>query len=352
RGDVLADGPNTDEGELALGRNVLVAFMPWRGYNFEDAIVISERLVRDDVYTSVHIEEYECVARETKLGPEEITRDVPNVREEALRHLDASGIAYIGAKVKAGDILVGKVTPKGETTLTPEEKLLHAIFGEKGSDYRDTSLRVKPGEEGVVIGVQVFTRRGEEKSERAKAIEEEEIQKLYADKEEERRILERNVRERIVQLLEGKPAARFPGLKKGETITAEALAPLTLKDLEKVSTQDEETNARVGELLDAFEKTLALLEKRFEEKAQKVRESVELEPDVLQVVKVYLAVKRKLQPGDKMAGRHGNKGVISIVVPEEDMPYLADGTPVDIVLNPLGVPSRMNIGQIFETHLG
>jgi len=352
RGDVLADGPNTDQGELALGRNVLVAFMPWRGYNFEDAIVISERLVKDDVYTSVHIEEYECVARETKLGPEEITRDVPNVREDALRHLDESGIAYIGAEVKAGDILVGKVTPKGETQLSPEEKLLRAIFGEKAADVRDTSLRVKPGEEGVVIGVQVFTRRGEKKDARAKAIEEAEIEQLYADKEDERRILERNVRTRLIELLTGKKAERFPGLKKGAVISKEDLEKLSLAELEKVSTTDDETNAKIGEIFDALKKAREALEKRFEEKVAKVREGVELDPDVIKVVKVYLAVKRKLQPGDKMAGRHGNKGVISIVVPEEDMPYLEDGTPVDIVLNPLGVPSRMNLGQIFEIHLG
>ena len=352
RGDIIADGPSTDQGELALGRNVLVAFMPWRGYNFEDAIVISERLVRDDVYTSVHIIEYECVARETKLGPEEITRDVPNVREDALRHLDASGIAYIGAEVKAGDILVGKVTPKGETQISPEERLLRAIFGEKAADVRDTSLRVKPGEEGVVVDVQVFTRRGVEKDERAKKIEEEEIQQLYRDKEDERRILERNVRERVIQLLEGKKAVRFKGLKKGDTITRAHLETLSLAELGRVSVDDDATNAQIGEILEGFEKARAALEKRFEEKVARVREGVDLEPDVIKVVRVHLAVKRKLQPGDKMAGRHGNKGVISVVVPEEDMPYTADGTPVDIVLNPLGVPSRMNLGQIFEIHLG
>ncbi len=352
RGDVLADGPSTDQGELALGRNVLVAFMPWRGYNFEDAIVISDRLVKDDVYTSVHIVEYECVARETKLGPEEITRDVPNVREELLRHLDESGIVYIGAEVKAGDILVGKVTPKGETQLSPEERLLRAIFGEKAADVRDSSLRVKPGEEGVVVDVQVFTRRGVEKDARAKKIEEEEIAKLREDKEDELRILEQNVRKRVAELLQGKRAVRFKGLKKGDVIRKEHVDALSLAELGRVSVDDDATNAQIGEILDSFEKTRELLEKRFEEKVKKLREGVELDPDVIKVVRVYLAVKRKLQPGDKMAGRHGNKGVISIVVPEEDMPYMEDGTPVDIVLNPLGVPSRMNLGQIFEIHLG
>ncbi len=352
KGDIIADGPSTDMGELALGRNVLVAFMPWRGYNFEDAIVISEKLVKDDVYTSIHIEEFECVARDTKLGEEEITRDIPNVGEEALRHLDDSGIAYIGAEVKQGDILVGKITPKGETQLSPEEKLLRAIFGEKASDVRDTSLRVKPGEEGVVVGVQVFTRRGDEKDDRAKAIEEADIEKLYADKEEERRILEANAVSRLQKLLVGQKAAKFKGLKKGETIKAEHIEALSFRDLSGVSVADDAVNAKVSEILESMDKERARLEARFEEKVSKVREGSELKPGVIKVVKVFVAVKRKLQPGDKMAGRHGNKGVISVIVPEEDMPYTEDGTPVDICLNPLGVPSRMNIGQIFEIHMG
>ncbi len=352
RGEIIADGPNTDQGELALGRNALVALMPWRGYNFEDAIVISEKLVKEDVYTSIHIEEFECVARETKLGAEEITRDIPNVGEEALRHLDDSGIAYIGAEVKQGDILVGKITPKGETQLSPEEKLLRAIFGEKAADVRDTSLRVKPGEEGVVVDVQVFTRRGDEKDERAKAIEEEEVEQLYQDKEEERRILEANVLGRLEGILVGQKAAKFKGLKKGQTIETEHVRALSLRDLTGVSVQDDEVQARVSEILDSLDKERAKLEARFEEKVAKVREGSDLGPGVIKVVKVFVAVKRKLQPGDKMAGRHGNKGVISVIVPEEDMPYMEDGTPVDICLNPLGVPSRMNIGQIFEIHMG
>ncbi|ATX83095.1 DNA-directed RNA polymerase subunit beta [Mariprofundus ferrinatatus] len=352
KGDIIADGPSTDLGELALGRNALVALMPWRGYNFEDAIVISEKLVKEDVYTSIHIEEFEAVARDTKLGAEEITRDIPNVGEEALRHLDECGIAYIGAEVKQGDILVGKITPKGETQLSPEEKLLRAIFGEKASDVRDTSMRVKPGDEGVVVDVQVFTRRGDEKDDRAKVIEEASIEQLYADKEEERRILEGNAVSRLQALLSGQTAAKFKGLKKGDTIKEENVKALSLRDLSGVSVADDAINVRVAEILESMDKERGRLESRFEEKVAKVREGSELKPGVIKVVKVFVAVKRKLQPGDKMAGRHGNKGVISVIVPEEDMPYTADGTPVDICLNPLGVPSRMNIGQIFEIHMG
>jgi DNA-directed RNA polymerase subunit beta len=352
KGDIIADGPSTDMGELALGRNALVALMPWRGYNFEDAIVISEKLVKEDVYTSVHIEEFECVSRDTKLGPEEITRDIPNVGEEALRHLDESGIAYIGAEVKPGDILVGKITPKGETQLSPEEKLLRAIFGEKASDVRDTSLRVKPGDEGVVVDVQIFTRRGDEKDERAKAIEESEVEQLYADKEEERRILEANVIGRLKSLLSGKKAVKVKGLKTGDVVSEANLEGLTLRDLSAVSVEDDAVNERVAEILESMDKERARLEQRFEDKVAKVREGSELKPGMIKVVKVFVAVKRKLQPGDKMAGRHGNKGVISVIVPEEDMPFTEDGTPVDICLNPLGVPSRMNIGQIFEVHMG
>ncbi|RLL52151.1 DNA-directed RNA polymerase subunit beta [Mariprofundus sp. EBB-1] len=352
KGDIIADGPSTDLGELALGRNVLVALMPWRGYNFEDAIVISEKIVKEDVYTSIHIEEFEAVARDTKLGEEEITRDIPNVGEEALRHLDECGIAYIGAEVKQGDILVGKITPKGETQLSPEEKLLRAIFGEKASDVRDTSMRIKPGNEGVVVDVQVFTRRGDEKDDRAKVIEESAIEQLYADKEEERRILEANAVSRLQDLLTGQKAAQFKGLKTGASIKAEDINALNLRDLSAVSVDDAAINERVAEIHESMDKERAKLESRFEEKVAKVREGSELKPGVIKVVKVFVAVKRKLQPGDKMAGRHGNKGVISVIVPEEDMPYTADGTPVDICLNPLGVPSRMNIGQIFEIHMG
>ncbi|TLS66923.1 DNA-directed RNA polymerase subunit beta [Mariprofundus erugo] len=352
KGDIIADGPSTDMGELALGRNALVALMPWRGYNFEDAIVISEKLVRDDVYTSIHIEEFECVSRDTKLGAEEITRDIPNVGEDALRHLDDCGIAYVGAEVKQGDILVGKITPKGESQLSPEEKLLRAIFGEKASDVRDTSLRVKPGEEGVVVDVQIFTRRGDEKDERAKAIEETSIEQLYSDKEEERRILEANAASRLRAMVAGQTAATFKGIKRGEVITADHVKSLTLRDLTGVSVEDDTVNEKIAEIIESMDKERSRLESRFEHKVAKVREGSELKPGVIKVVKVFVAVKRKLQPGDKMAGRHGNKGVISVIVPEEDMPYTEDGTPVDICLNPLGVPSRMNIGQIFEIHMG
>ncbi|MDQ6952119.1 MAG: DNA-directed RNA polymerase subunit beta [Mariprofundaceae bacterium] len=351
-GDIIADGPSTDMGELALGRNVLTAFMPWRGYNFEDAIVISEKLVKEDVYTSIHIEEFEAVARDTKLGEEEITRDIPNVGEEALRHLDDTGIAYVGAEVKAGDIIVGKITPKGESQLSPEEKLLRAIFGEKASDVRDSSLRVKPGNEGIVVDVQIFTRRGDEKDERAKSIEESEVEKLYADKEDERRILEGNVVERLKALLIGQQALKVKGLNVGAVIDEASLDALPLRELSAVSVQSDDVNAKVAEILASMDTERARLEKRFEEKVSKVREGSELKPGVIKVVKVFVAVKRKLQPGDKMAGRHGNKGVISIIVPEEDMPFTADGRPVDICLNPLGVPSRMNIGQILEIHMG
>jgi len=350
--DIIADGPSSDQGELALGRNALVAFMPWRGYNFEDAIVISEKMVREDVYTSIHIEEFECVARQTKLGDEEITRDIPNVGEEALRHLDDSGIAVVGSEVVHGDILVGKITPKGETQLSPEEKLLRAIFGEKASDVRDTSLRVKPGDAGVVIDVQVFTRRGDEKDERAKSIEETDVEQLYRDKEDERRILESNVISRLNTLFDGRNAVHAQGLKAGQTITSDYLQTLKLRELAGISTDDDKANERAAGILENMDKERARLEQRFEDKVAKAREGSELQPGVIKVVKVFLAVKRKLQPGDKMAGRHGNKGVISIIVPEEDMPFMEDGMPVDICLNPLGVPSRMNIGQILEIHMG
>jgi DNA-directed RNA polymerase subunit beta len=353
RGDILADGSSTDLGELALGQNLLVAFMPWHGYNFEDSILISERVVQEDRYTTIHIEEKTCVARDTKLGPEEITADIPNVSEAALAKLDESGIVYIGAEVKEGDILVGKVTPKGETQLTPEEKLLRAIFGEKASDVKDTSLRVPSGMAGTVIDVQVFTREGVKKDARAKAIEEAQLERVRKDLNDQLKIVEQDTYRRVRQMLVGKIAESGPGgLKSGELITEQYLDGLNLEELLAVRLQDEDLNLQ----LEAIAKRLAQqrkdMERRFEEKKAKLAMGDDLPPGVLKMVKVYLAVKRRIQPGDKMAGRHGNKGVISQIVPVEDMPYLEDGTPVDIVLNPLGVPSRMNVGQVLETHLG
>ena len=352
-GDVVADGPSTELGELALGRNVLVAFMPWNGYNFEDSILISERIVRDDVFTSVHIEEFEIMSRDTKLGPEEITRDIPNVGEDALRNLDEAGIVYIGAEVNPGDILVGKITPKGESPMTPEEKLLRAIFGEKASDVRDTSLKLPPGASGTVVEVRVFNRHGIEKDERALAIEREEIEALAKDRDDELFILERNVYDRLQELLNGKIAASGPKDISPETKISEAL----LEDVPRsqwwqIALKNDKAMSEVEALKKQFEDSRAALEARFEDKVDKLQRGDELPPGVMKMVKVYVAVKRKLQPGDKMAGRHGNKGVISRIMPVEDMPYLEDGTPVDIVLNPLGVPSRMNVGQILETHLG
>jgi DNA-directed RNA polymerase subunit beta len=353
RGDILADGSSTDLGELALGQNLLVAFMPWHGYNFEDSILISERVVQEDRYTTIHIEEKTCVARDTKLGPEEITADIPNVSEAALAKLDESGIVYIGAEVKEGDILVGKVTPKGETQLTPEEKLLRAIFGEKASDVKDTSLRVPSGMAGTVIDVQVFTREGVKKDARAKAIEEAQLERVRKDLNDQLKIVEQDTYRRVRQMLVGKIAESGPGgLKSGELVTEQYLDGLNLEALLAVRLQDEDLNLQ----LEAIAKRLAQqrkdMERRFEEKKAKLAIGDDLPPGVLKMVKVYLAVKRRIQPGDKMAGRHGNKGVISQIVPVEDMPYLEDGTPVDIVLNPLGVPSRMNVGQVLETHLG
>ena len=352
-GDVIADGPSTDLGELALGKNVLVAFMPWNGYNFEDSILISERIAKDDVFTSIHIEEYEISARDTKLGPEEITRDIPNVGEESLRNLDEAGIVYIGAEVQPGDILVGKITPKGESTMTPEEKLLRAIFGEKASDVRDTSLRMPPGDYGTVVEVRVFNRHGVEKDERSRQIEREEIESLQRDHDDELGILERNIYARLRGLLVGQLAVKGPkGFKAGVEVTHDALdglgKGLWWQIVPPTEAQAQEVEALRGQF-EALKKTLA---RRFEDKVEKVRRGDDLPPGVMKSVKVFVAVKRKLQPGDKMAGRHGNKGVVSRVVPEEDMPFLEDGTPVDLVLNPLGVPSRMNVGQILETHLG
>jgi DNA-directed RNA polymerase subunit beta len=352
-GDIIADGPSTEYGELALGRNVLCAFMPWNGYNFEDSILISERIVSDDVFTSIHIEEFEVSARDTKLGQEEITRDIPNVGEEALKNLDEAGIVYIGAEVKPGDILVGKVTPKGESPMTPEEKLLRAIFGEKASDVRDTSLRLPPGVSGTIVEVRVFSRRGVEKDERALAIERAEIERLQKDSNDERAILERSFAARIKELLLGQIGVSGPkGMKSGSEITEALLGEYTTANWREITVRDDARMADLEALKKQMADSIAELQSRFESKVEKLQRGDELPPGVMKMVKVFVAVKRKLQPGDKMAGRHGNKGVISRIVPAEDMPYLEDGKPVDIVLNPLGVPSRMNVGQILETHLG
>ncbi len=352
-GDIIADGPSTEDGELALGRNVLVAFMPWNGYNFEDSILISERVVRDDVFTSIHIEEYEVMARDTKLGQEEITRDIPNVGEEALKNLDEAGIVYVGAEVGPSDILVGKVTPKGESPMTPEEKLLRAIFGEKASDVRDTSLKLPPGGSGTVVEVRVFSRRGVEKDERALAIDRAEIDRLGKDRDDERVILERGFQGRMTELLTGQTVASGPkGVKSGIKLTAEMLDEMPRSSWQQIAVKDDKVQKLVEAQVANFESAVAELQARFNDKVDKLQSGDELLPGVMKMVKVFVAVKRKLQPGDKMAGRHGNKGVISRIVPAEDMPYLEDGTPMDIVLNPLGVPSRMNVGQILETHLG
>jgi DNA-directed RNA polymerase subunit beta len=351
RGDVLADGPSTHLGELALGQNLLVAFMPWNGYNFEDSILISERVVEEDRFTTIHIEELTCVARDTKLGPEEITADIPNVGDAALAKLDEAGIAFIGAEVKAGDILVGKVTPKGETQLTPEEKLLRAIFGEKASDVKDTSLRVPPGMDGTVIDVRVFTRDGVEKDSRALAIEKAEIERVRKDFADQQRILEDDLFARVRQELIGAKAAGGPQKFKGE-ITEEYLNQVPREEWFEIRLEDEEANNNLEQASERLKAQRKAFEKRLDDKKMKITAGDDLAPGVLKMVKVYLAVKRRIQPGDKMAGRHGNKGVISSITPVEDMPYLEDGTPVDIVLNPLGVPSRMNVGQVLETHLG
>jgi DNA-directed RNA polymerase subunit beta len=353
KGDILADGPSTDIGELALGQNLLVAFMPWNGYNFEDSILISERVVQEDRFTTIHIEEKSCVARDTKLGPEEITADIPNVGEAALAKLDESGIVYIGAEVKAGDILVGKVTPKGETQLTPEEKLLRAIFGEKASDVKDTSLRVPSGMDGTVIDVQVFTRDGVKKDERAKQIEHAEIESVKKDLNDQLRIIELDFYQRVETMVLGKVAMSGPTkLKSGTTVTEEYLSGLKPSQWLEIRVKDEDVNLQLETISLQITQQREEMAKRLEEKKRKIAIGDDLPPGVLKMVKVYLAVKRRVQPGDKMAGRHGNKGVISQIVPVEDMPFSADGTPVDIVLNPLGVPSRMNVGQVLETHLG
>src|SRR5487761_276424 len=353
KGDIIADGPSTDLGELALGRNVLVAFMPWNGYNFEDSILLNEKIVKEDVFTSIHIEEFEVMARDTKLGPEEITRDIPNVSEEALKNLDEAGIVYIGAEVQAGDILVGKITPKGESPMTPEEKLLRAIFGEKASDVRDTSLRVPPGVQGTVVEVRVFNRHGVDKDERALAIEREEIERLAKDRDDEQAILDRNVYGRLAELLENRQGIAGPkGFKKDTKITRAVLDEHPRSQWWMFASPNDKLMAEIEAMRKQYDESKKGLEQRFLDKVEKLQRGDELPPGVMKMVKVFVAVKRKIQPGDKMAGRHGNKGVVSKIVPAEDMPFLADGQPVDVVLNPLGVPSRMNVGQILETHLG
>ena len=352
KGEVVADGPSTDIGELALGKNVVVAFMPWNGYNYEDSILISERIVRDDVFTSVHIEEFEVAARDTKLGPEEITRDIPNVGEEALRNLDEAGIVYIGAEVGPADILVGKITPKGESPMTPEEKLLRAIFGEKASDVRDTSLRLPPGDYGTIVEVRVFNRHGVEKDERALQIEREEVESLARDRDDELTILDRNIYARLRSMIEGRKAVKGPKGTRGGIVSVDLLDDVPRSHWWEFAMKEEGDAEVVEALNEQYEAQKRTLDARFEDKVEKVRRGDDLPPGVMKMVKIFVAVKRKLQPGDKMAGRHGNKGVISKVVPMEDMPFLADGTPVDFVLNPLGVPSRMNVGQILETHMG
>jgi DNA-directed RNA polymerase subunit beta len=358
KGDVIADGPATETGELALGQNVVVAFMPWQGYNFEDSILLSERILKEDIFTSIHIEEFECIARDTKLGKEEITRDIPNVGEEALKDLDESGIIRIGAEVKPGDILVGKITPKGETQLSPEEKLLRAIFGEKAGDVRDSSLRVPPGVQGTIINAKVFSRKGVEKDERAKQIESMEEAKLLKDQNDEIKVLRDSAYNRIRAMLRGKEAqgklvddkGRIL-LKKGDVLNDELLATVPYKYWTEISVGDA-LDTKLRDILRNLEETTEAVKMAFGEKIARIKKGDELPPGVIKMVKVYVAIKRKLAVGDKMAGRHGNKGVISRILPNEDMPFLEDGTPVDIVLNPLGVPSRMNVGQIFETHLG
>ncbi|WP_020185801.1 DNA-directed RNA polymerase subunit beta [Methylopila sp. 73B] len=353
KGEIIADGPSTELGELALGRNVLVAFMPWNGYNFEDSILLSEKIVSDDVFTSIHIEEFEVMARDTKLGPEEITRDIPNVSEEALKNLDEAGITYIGAEVQAGDILVGKITPKGESPMTPEEKLLRAIFGEKASDVRDTSLRVPPGVTGTIVEVRVFNRHGVDKDERAQAIEREEIERLAKDRDDELAILDRNTYARLGEMLVGKTVISGPKtIRKDAELTRESLTEAPRSQWWQIAVSDDKMMSELEAMRAQYDEQKKRLEQRFLDKVEKLQRGDEMPPGVMKMVKVFIAVKRKIQPGDKMAGRHGNKGVVSRIVPVEDMPFLADGTHADIVLNPLGVPSRMNVGQILETHLG
>jgi DNA-directed RNA polymerase subunit beta len=352
RGDIIADGPSIDMGELALGQNMRIAFMPWNGYNFEDSILISERVVKEDRFTTIHIQELTCIARDTKLGSEEITADIPNVGEGALSKLDDSGIVYIGAEVSAGDILVGKVTPKGETQLTPEEKLLRAIFGEKASDVKDTSQRVPTSVTGTVIDVQVFTRDGLEKDKRAMEIEGYQLAQVRKDIDDEFRIVEGATYERLAKALINKVVVGGPKLKKGQKVTADYLDSLPRENWFKLRMSDDKANKQLELAEEQLKLRRSDLDERYEDKRKKLTQGDDLAPGVLKIVKVYLAIKRRIQPGDKMAGRHGNKGVISVIMPVEDMPYDESGEPVDIVLNPLGVPSRMNVGQILETHLG
>jgi DNA-directed RNA polymerase subunit beta len=353
KGDVIADGASTDLGEIAIGQNMLIAFMPWNGYNFEDSILISERVVSEDRYTSIHIEELVVMARDTKLGAEEITRDIPNLSEQQLGRLDESGIIYVGAEVQPGDVLVGKVTPKGETTLTPEEKLLRAIFGEKASDVKDTSLRVDQGSQGTVIDVQVFTREGIVRDKRAQQIIDDELKRFRLDLNDQLRIVEADAFDRIEKLLNGKIANGGPQkLAKGTKIDKAYLESIEKFHWFDIRPADEDIASQLESIKNSLEQTRHSFDLSFEEKRKKLTQGDELPAGVLKMVKVYLAVKRRLQPGDKMAGRHGNKGVVSKIVPVEDMPYMADGTPADIVLNPLGVPSRMNVGQVLEVHLG
>ena len=352
KGDIIADGPSTDMGDLALGRNVVVAFMPWNGYNFEDSILLNEKIVKEDIFTSIHIDEFEVMARDTKLGPEEITRDIPNVSEEALKNLDEAGIVYIGAEVAAGDILVGKITPKGESPMTPEEKLLRAIFGEKASDVRDTSLRVPPGVQGTIVEVRVFNRHGVDKDERAQAIEREEIERLAKDRDDELAILDRNVYARLAEMLIGKRPCPAPRASRRNRAHARSLDEYPRSQWWAFALDDDALMGDIEAMRKQYDEAKKGLESRFLDKVEKLQRGDELSPGVMKMVKVFVAVKRKIQPGDKMAGRHGNKGVVSRILAQEDMPFLADGTPVDIVLNPLGVPSRMNVGQILETHLG
>lgn len=358
---VIADGPATDDGELALGANVVVAFMPWGGYNFEDSILVSERLVKDDVYTSVHIEEFECAARDTKLGKEEITRDIPNMGEEALKNLDESGMIRVGAEVKPGDVLVGKITPKGETQLSPEERLLRAIFGEKAGDVKDTSLRVPPGVHGIVINAQVFSREGVELDDRAKEIQDEETLRVYKDMEAEISGIRDAAKKKLKKILSGQVSSSKVSsddedekvfLQKGKKITGDVLEKIPYKKWSEISLENTTVEEELQEVLEDIEEQEDMVRMMYDQKVNRLKSGDELPPGVIKLVKVYVAIKRKLAVGDKMAGRHGNKGVISRILPEEDMPFLEDGRPVDLVLNPLGVPSRMNVGQILETHLG
>ena len=359
KGDVLADGPSTDRGELALGKNIMVAFMPWRGYNYEDSVLINERLVKDDVLTSIHIEELECVVRDTKLGKEEVTRDIPNVGDEALKDLDESGIVRIGATVKPSDIVVGKVTPKGETQLTPEEKLLRAIFGEKAGDVKDTSLRVPHGIEGIVTDVKVLSRRGVDKDDRSRNIEDKEVSNIIKDQEDQIKIIVESKKTKIAELLAevAAPADIKDGkgkvvLKKGELFTKEKVSAISFDRLQEIVFKDAELEGKIAKVIDSKEVQLELIRLIYEDKINKIKKGDELPPGVIRTIKVYVAMKRKIAVGDKISGRHGNKGIVSVILPEEDMPFMEDGTPMDIVLNPLGVPSRMNAGQILETHLG